>query len=489
LTDHLSVDVAHPRAEPSGAARVTPDGDGPARGSGRAPSLTGNAGTAAALIVAKAAILFVASVVFTRSVGPSGRGEIVFVLNAAAILVLLAGAGTGSALLRMRRAGNHSVAEMSTAAACASAVHTVVAAAVFMTGWALLRDSAFEGVGPGRALAVVALVGPLLLYQNLTQVTILDNRLSSTAVSSLAGGSLYLVTVTAAALTGRLNAPVVITAFAAGSVLTPCLMIWPFRVVRFERAGLGAALGSLLRAAMAANLATMSILLLWRVDVLLMKSLRSFADLGRYSAATSMAEIALILVISLRAALLAHQGSNLDRAELGAVIGKTVRVGLAAGLVGAVGIALVSRPLLTLVYGAGYAEAWAALAILAPGVIIFGLHYPLFDALFAAGEARKLTAIGLGALAFEVVADVLLVPGGGYVVAAVVSTTTYTVLFLFCAAMFARRYQLPWRDVVVVRAADVRDLAAIARDGLRRCTPRSLIAGHRPGRRRTDRRT
>jgi O-antigen/teichoic acid export membrane protein len=371
----------------------------------RRPSIASNAGSAALVLVGKAAIAFMASIVFTRSVGPAGRGEIVFVYSTAGMLVLLAGAGTASALVRLRHVGGHTAAELYTSAVIASVIHGLVAMVIFGIAWAILRDSAFDGVGPGLALVVAALVGPLLLHQNLMQVAALHDRLGRTAASSLVGSSLYLVLVVGAAVTGRLSAPVVIGAFGAGSVLTPVLMVWPFRAVQLSRAGIRPVLRVLLRASWAANVAAMAVLLLWRVDVLLVKALCGYADLGRYSAATSIAEIGFLVVGTFRMALLPRHGSGGDRADLGAAIARVVRVALAVGLLGALVLAAVGRPVLVAVYGADFGEASTALAVLAPGVVLLGLQYPLFDALYASGEGRRLVFVGVAALTFEVGAD------------------------------------------------------------------------------------
>lgn len=430
-----------------------------------------NAGSAALLFVGKAAIAFVASVVFTRSVGPAGRGEVVFVLNTAGMLVLLAGAGTGSALVRLRQAGGHTVTELYTATIGVSAFYGAVATVFFGLSWAALRGSAFDGVGPGLAVAVAGLVPPLLLHQNLTQVAALDDRLAGTTASSLVGAAIYLLAVVGAAVTGRLNAGLVIGAFALGAVLSPLLLVWPFRVVRLSRAGAWSTMGAILRASLAANVAAMSVLLLWRVDVLLVKVLRGYGDLGRYSAATSIAEIALVLVVSLRTALLPRLGSDRGQGELGAAIARTVRSALAVGLTGSLVIAVLGRRLLAAVYGAEFSGAWIALAVLVPGVVLLGLQYPLFDALYAAGEGRRLTCIGVGALTFEVVADVLLLPDRGYTVAAFVSTATYALLFGACALVFARRFGLRLRDVVIARPADAAAIGGVIRGVWRRSHP------------------
>ena len=193
----------------------------------------------------------------------------------------------------------------------------------------------------------------------------------------------------------------------------------------------------LLRLSLTANLAAMSVLVLWRIDVLLVKVTLGFAELGRYSAATSVAEIALVLVMSVRWGLLPHHGSAAPRQAVHATVARLVRTGVAAGAVLAIVLGVASGPLLVLLYGETFRSAGTALAVLVPGVIALGLHYPMFDALYAAGRVKVLTVLGCGVCGLEIVLDLWLLGEHGIVVAAAVSTLCYSLLFIACAWLFA----------------------------------------------------
>ena len=70
-------------------------------------------------------------------------------------------------------------------------------------------------------------------------------------------------------------------------------------------------------------------------------------------------------------------------------------------------------------------------------MIALGLHYPMFDALYAAGRVKVLTVLGCSVCGLEIVLDLWLLGEHGIVVAAAVSTLCYSLLFVACAWLFA----------------------------------------------------
>ena len=206
------------------AAVAVGDGDQDVQAPDRPPSLARNAGSAA-LFVGKAVTAFLASIVFTRSVGAAGRGEIVFVYNTAGMLVLLAGAGTASALVRLKtRAGIPST--NCTQAHWSPGDPRLVARGLFAGGVRASCAAPPSTAWAPAALAVAGLVGPLLLVTNLTQVAALHDRLGGHRghARRLGRSTSGLVLLGAPGLSVGL----VIAAFAAGSVvpLTPSC-VWP----------------------------------------------------------------------------------------------------------------------------------------------------------------------------------------------------------------------------------------------------------------------
>ncbi len=390
------------------------------------------------MFIGRAAIAFLASLLFTRALGASGRGQVLFILNTAGMLALLAGAGTGSALLRWGATGAQDVGRAYTASLFAGLIWGGLAAAGFGLAYWQLDRSVFSGVGGGEALGVVGLALALVAGANVGQVAGLAGRLPRLATAGLVGSAVYLVAVAVGAATTGLTVGFVVAAFAFGSLLSLVLTMWPRSSVRLQLGGSGRLTRELLGAGLRTQVASAAVLVLWRLDVVLVKVYRGYAEVGLYTAATSIAEIVLVIIVSLRTALLPSHGHGRDRHQLADRVCRTVGLGLVAGsalglLVGAAGTAVLGTA-----YGQGFRSGATALALLLPGVVLLALHFPLFDYLIAEGHGRALNIAALFALALNVAANCALLPVLGYAGAAVGSSVAYAALFVACAGLFCR---------------------------------------------------
>lgn len=427
---------------------------------------------AGSLFVGRAAAAFFATVVFTRALGPVGRGQVVFTSNLVGMIALIAGSGTTAALVRMRVERPAMRGELYPAAMLVSAIYGVAAAALYGLALVVVGPGLSPGVTGLGAGMVVIMVIPSLAVGNLTQAMGLTGRLGRATAASLVGSLAYLLAIVGLWISGRLTVLGVLMAFALGTAALPLLLLLGSErgAGRWGRDAV-AATGHLLRGSLSANVGAMAVLVLWRADLFLVERLLGDADLGYYSAATAVAEVLLVLVITLRTALLPVQGSSdVANREISALVARVLRLGLAIGAVVSLLFLVGGRMLLIGFYGSAYGRVWTSLALLAPGVILFGLQFPLFDYLSARGANRRLAVLGLGTLVCEVAVDLLVIPAFGFIGAAAVSTATYALLFAGCAVLFAAETGRSWREILVLQRGDIATL-------LRRVTSRRSAAG------------
>jgi len=131
------------------------------------------------------------------------------------------------------------------------------------------------------------------------------------------------------------------------------------------------------------------------------------------------------------------------------IIRSGLRYFLLLGLPAAVGLALLARPLLSLVAGREYADAWPALALLAGGMLAFGCSQFFSIGLAAAKRTGVIAWVSLGAGAANLALALTLVPRFGFVAAAGAGLAANVLL---AAAMAARglpdrRAALPWPTI------------------------------------------
>jgi len=149
----------------------------------------------------------------------------------------------------------------------------------------------------------------------------------------------------------------------------------------------------------------------------------------------------------------------IDRWEQGRDIRPVVRDGLRwfalIGLPAAAGLAVLARPLLTVIAGPEYAPAWPVLSLLAGATFVYGVSQYFSLRFMVAKQTQKMAAIFLTAGLVNISLSILLVPHHGYVVAA--ATTVVANLLLCAGAMIwgvrPGRDVLPWRPLLKVLGA------------------------------------
>ncbi len=421
-----------------------------------------------ALLVGRGIAGLAASVIIVRALGDKGRGQVVYVTNLVGLLALVSSSAALVGLTSLRNRARFSIESLNTAAVVVGAgtggllgLGYVVVALVTRTS-ASLTPELIVVVGVSTAL--------LAVWMNVSVVAGLDNRLAAVTWTSLAGICIYLVITAITAATGTITVGNNIVAWMFTNFLPLFLLVWPARATRFSRVDVPVAVRQLLRFTVRANIATTSILAMWRIDQLVVGLRRGYAELGLYSVAVAIAEIVLVAAPAFRSALLPHH--SMSEADLSQAVARVTRVVLAATIVVSGVLAAVGYPLLEALYGRHYGQTYPAMLLLLPGVALLVLHFPLFDYIAARRGVRALTVMGVGGVLFNVIADYMLLGRYSYVAAAAISSVTYAIVFGTCLALFVRQTDIPLPDVVVVRR---RDLLAISKY-FRELAKRSRVA-------------
>jgi O-antigen/teichoic acid export membrane protein len=171
--------------------------------------------------------------------------------------------------------------------------------------------------------------------------------------------------------------------------------------------------------------------LFFRLDSLLLPPLAGDVALGWYSAAYRVVDGFNLIPANFTLALfplLARQGQA-DRAALGRVYGRAIKLLLAVGVPICVGTALLAEPLVTFFAGAAYVPqaAWAL------RVLIWFLPFSFVNGvtqyvLIAVDRQRFLTIAFLVATVFNLAANLVLIPRTSYLGAALVTVLSEIVL-------------------------------------------------------------
>ncbi|MFD2417330.1 lipopolysaccharide biosynthesis protein [Amycolatopsis pigmentata] len=352
---------------------------------------------------AQLALNAIAALLATRALGPADRGVMVLGLTVGAIVGMVGGMGTGSALrARLPTAAGPgerlALVRGYTWCTMVGTLFAPVAAVAVIRGSADFIDPALASA-PFLAATAVFTAGQTLLTQ-IADLFYADGRfrqgaLAAAAMSAAALGGLLLV------LSQTRSVAALFLAQATGT-----LLVVPFLVVRLRRLGLVSfslagrtAMRPLIRRGLPALGLTVGLTLALRADRYLLGALAGTSAVGVYSLASTISETSRILPTALgqlflREVSLGQGVSRLARAS---------RFAVAASVAGGLVILAAGWAFIVPVFGAGFAGARGLLVVLVLAEVCFAPYAVTSRGLLGGGWTRTAGTLGVvgtvGALA------------------------------------------------------------------------------------------
>ena len=398
-----------------------PNGAGARAGSHHAGDGRDTAGTHASLILTNATLRGVADigsklataalyVLLARKVGATQFGVFVFALSLVGIVITFGQFGQDTVLVR-EVARDHRRLDEYYSNALVSRVLLSVPPLVIALAVALLVGTkshtelvlAFLGLGfVGDAVLRISF-GAFQAYERLgfIPVVLISQRwlttLAAAAALYLGGG---IVAVAAIYCVGALAA----AAFAAWllfrRVARPRLHLDIPGAIEITRVGLPI------------GLASISLIVLSRIDMTMLESYKHSQAVGQYGAAYRLLDTTAFVPWAVNAAVLPTLSrlSPTTATPVGAVYGRALKLVLAITLPMAAGAAILAGPLISLLYGAAYHPAATALLLLAPTIVLFPVSAITAELFYSQGVQRMVAITYVAVLAENVVANLVLIP-------------------------------------------------------------------------------
>jgi O-antigen/teichoic acid export membrane protein len=415
------------------------------------------AGTFAANVAA-AAVSLLNVLITSRVLGPTGRGELVFVLTVAALTSTLATCGIDEAN------GNLAAIEPERRPSLAS--NTVVLA-LLLGGAAAVAVGALVFFVPATApdaehtlLWAALAVVPLQIFQAASSFLIrADYRFAISNVAVLVAPVLTLVVNGALAAAGVLSVTTAFTVWACAQILVVALLGWYIlcRLSGFGRPDAQLAfrmLGFGVKAHAGRVMKTGN----YRLDQWLLGSMAGSRELGLYSVAVAWSE-ALFYLPEALGIVMRPDLVRATPAQASARGAAAVRVAIVLTAPFALLLVVAAPILCVTVFGESFGGSVDDLRVLAFGAFGMVALKLLANALTAQRKPMLANAALAVAFAVTIVLDVVLISRYGGVGAAAASTVAYTVGGLAVALIFVRTLHGRMRDFRPGR----RDLRALAR--------------------------
>jgi O-antigen/teichoic acid export membrane protein len=399
--------------------------------------------------------LVLAITAFTARLGTETQGAFALFTSVEGVLLALL-SGFGIALAR--RVSHHGEQPRE----LLGAIVVVCMGVGALAGMAVWLVSIF-GPAAYSMLWLLALAAPvLLLAPNLAGVWLGEGRMAPMAAVSLAPplltltGLALLLLVQAGSLTQVLASWVVAKVLVGAAVL---LVLW--RGQRLAAPGFGA-LRMELPFIATIGLTNLIGLLNYRVGLFVVERLLGLSATGVYSIAVVVAELLWFVSGSLTQAVYGRIGTP-DRTRAAATTVRVVHLSLAALVLVAPLLWIVARLVLPWALGPAYAASLPLLALLLPGVLVFGGASAL-SAYFTNHAGRPQVPAQVAGLSLLVNATLalILVPHLGMAGAALAASVSYAAAVLVLALRFAAHAGLAPSAVLLPGAQLRADLRALA---------------------------
>ncbi|HKE92311.1 MAG TPA: polysaccharide biosynthesis C-terminal domain-containing protein [Gemmatimonadales bacterium] len=404
---------------------------------------------------------FVASVVASRLLGVEGKG--LFSLFVATItgLSLLATLGVHQGqLFHVSRRPEWLGHFMTNAVPFSLLGGGAAAALYFLGGWALgWTDVRALGVFGVIAGLVVVPVTVLMIFQR--QYFLVLHRYELAKVAGTVAVTLPLFGYVALYLVHQTSLDAFLGAF-VGSQLV-CLVVFQVPVQRLGAHG-GGFSPELARQSLGFGLRQLASIfcsyLMGRLDFFIVAQYLGGRGLGIYSVAVSLAEITVRLSNEIGTMLYpAFSGRTLKPGQPAAALRLVTLMAVVAGA----SMALISAPLVQLLFGPAFAEAVPALRWLVVGTVAWSTTHVTWTYVSATGRPAIGVLVYSIATAVDVLLNVLLLPRLGVIGASIAAATSYIVAALLFLHFFRRTETCSLRQAFIANASDLQLLWKAAR--------------------------
>jgi O-antigen/teichoic acid export membrane protein len=401
-----------------------------------------------------------AGVIVARWLGAEGLGQLAVINVAVATIVQLGSAGLPSANTYFIARDKKDFAP----AAVNSLLFATIAGGLLALGltWLAAWRPGWFGFIPPRLIAVAALSVPFQLVTLIgLNVFLAVGRVERFNLLDLLGQSFVLVNAVVALVllgAGLWTLVSLNTAAAMGVGLLIAALVWAYGARTEGRQAWRPSLrlfGHMMRYGVKFHVATLSGLLIFRLDLLVVNHFRGAAEAGVYSVASQVAMMLMLLPGVIATLLFPRVTARRD--ETGELTCAVTRHTAFVMLF----VCLASVPLgflLPLLYGAKFADVSVQLLILLPGVYLIGLESVLVQHFNATGLPAMIPLFWVATLLVNLALTFALVPPFGARGAALASLLSYALIFALVALYFRARTRRPLSEALIVRGDELRKL-------------------------------
>jgi O-antigen/teichoic acid export membrane protein len=404
------------------------------------PRFRASVGVSLLADAATVAIVTAQTAFVSRVLGPTGKGLATIGLLIPSVVGVIVGLGVNSSnvyfassgRIASRRLTQHTI----TITIVGTAVAAVAAVLVIVTG---ARVDLLPGLPTGVLLLGLAVLPTALLSSALVGLLQGERRIAAAnAVLLVQAGVTAAATLAFVGVLGW-DAAGVVAASASGGLVAVFVAL---RLLRATRQYVVPKWSSdvarpLLRYGVKAQLGNVLQYFNYRLDVFLVNGIAGARAVGVYSVAVALGELLWRLPNAVGFVIFPMAAAT-SRSEMNRLTPRILRITLALTSGGAVALAVIGRPAISVLFSNRFDDAYPAMLILLPGVVLLGGAKVLANEIAGRGYPQLNSANAGVSLVVTVVLDVALIPRHGIRGAAFASSVAYTVVFVISLVSFVR---------------------------------------------------
>lgn len=386
--------------------------------------------------------LFIATAnaaVIARQLGPSGKGVLALTILVPNVLALFLSGGIGVANVYYAGQRRLDVATLTANSMAFTLMATllgiVVIAVIYLSG---LLQKILPGVPPGLlAISLLGLPFNLLngyfanLLQGLQQIARI-NMVNLFQRACTFGLTVLFVLVLHWSLVGAVVA-VLLSLISSTTIFAALLKR---RGASFRPRWSRPVMRTTLHFGLRGYVANVLQFFNYRLDMFLVNYFLSPSGTGIYSVSVSMAEMLWYLPNAVGFVIF-PKAANTSVEVMNRFTPRVFRATLSLTALGAVALAIIGKPFITIVYSPAFASAYVPMLALLPGVVLLGGAKVLTNEIAGRGFPQYNSISSGVSLVLTVILDLLLIPRLGVLGASIASTIAYIAIF-FLALSFYR---------------------------------------------------
>lgn len=193
----------------------------------------------------------------------------------------------------------------------------------------------------------------------------------------------------------------------------------------------------------------------YKVDIVILQTMVSSAEVGIYSVGINLAELLWQLPAAISIVLFARSANSKTDEEASQRSARLLRLSLALLFVVVLFFGLTSNFFVTLLYGAEFSQSATIINILLPGVLVMVISKILHPSLAARGYPLYGLAAFILPLILNVVLNYIFIPIYGIYGAAFTSTISYIIGGLSYGFIYSKKENMKLLDLLIVKKEDI----------------------------------